>query len=878
MTDSIRRRRRPAVSCTLCRRRKVRCNREVPCSNCVRSGNAPCVYDGPPPATTSAAAARSSASSAAVHPLLRRAGAGPEVSSEGLGLPLATPSPSSASTSSLPRPTATATASSVTSSVPASRDQSRQHDRHDVVAEMTTHLAGSFHMLSDAAGTPNSTAGSSRNNTTTTGTTRSTAPSIPRSVTHKGRTFGQSHWIGASLLFWDLIEMLEPHLMGLGPGQGTSPAAAAAKAGLLRCKTLARVIKARRSPAWPTPPTPDLPSRAVADALVACYLRTSERLYRVLHIPSFLSDYEAIWSSAAPHTDKDASFLIQLKLVLAIGAVTHDARFSLRASAIRWVYEAQTWLAEPKFKSRMLTLQSVQTHILLLLAQELVDISGDSVWIGAGALLRRAVHLGMHRDPAHLPRSSLLVSEMRRRLWNTILEVNIQFCVSAGAPPGLALEDADTLPPGNYDDEQLVEVTRAGDPEPKPDDCYTQTLLARALRKTLPVRLATARALNNIQQPQQQQYYQQNQYGGGPATAAYEQTLRLDGELRAAHRELCGTLEGFRHADATTSTTPSSSTASASATEAAAAAAGETSGKPAPFEVRAVDILFQRYIAFLHIPYVVASLSEKGYAFSRKAALEAALRTWYLVYPPGSAPKGDKDSTRGPGRAAASNDDDDSNVLARYTINGQGILRATVAKVPIIVAKELRMQRQEQCDTAMPMTTRPLMVLPLRPDLVAVLDGGRAWHRATLESGETNMKGFLLAHGVVAYVGYMADHQTLPDGDEELVKVLLGAMVESFEMSIPILEAQAARYGEPVGGDRSAVGVGASNSGPARNGEVGGGTGLSDAGGGSGGVVPGQDGWDPMLTDTLLGGAENDPMSWMLSDDEHVFAQGWLWG
>lgn len=32
---------------------------------------------------------------------------------------------------------------------------------------------------------------------------------------------------------------------------------------------------------------------------------------------------------------------MQVKLVLALGAVTYNDRFSLRASAIQWVYEAQ---------------------------------------------------------------------------------------------------------------------------------------------------------------------------------------------------------------------------------------------------------------------------------------------------------------------------------------------------------------------------------------------------------------------------------------------------------------------------------------------------------------------------------------------------------
>jgi hypothetical protein len=39
-------------SCTLCRRRKLRCNREVPCSNCVRSKTEECIYDNEPPPRT----------------------------------------------------------------------------------------------------------------------------------------------------------------------------------------------------------------------------------------------------------------------------------------------------------------------------------------------------------------------------------------------------------------------------------------------------------------------------------------------------------------------------------------------------------------------------------------------------------------------------------------------------------------------------------------------------------------------------------------------------------------------------------------------------------------------------------------------------------
>lgn len=43
-THQVRKRRRPALSCLQCRRRKVKCDRKVPCSNCVSSKHITCEY------------------------------------------------------------------------------------------------------------------------------------------------------------------------------------------------------------------------------------------------------------------------------------------------------------------------------------------------------------------------------------------------------------------------------------------------------------------------------------------------------------------------------------------------------------------------------------------------------------------------------------------------------------------------------------------------------------------------------------------------------------------------------------------------------------------------------------------------------------------
>jgi len=48
----VQRRRRPPLSCTECRRRKLKCDRSLPCGQCVRSKTAEsCVFVGPQPGT-----------------------------------------------------------------------------------------------------------------------------------------------------------------------------------------------------------------------------------------------------------------------------------------------------------------------------------------------------------------------------------------------------------------------------------------------------------------------------------------------------------------------------------------------------------------------------------------------------------------------------------------------------------------------------------------------------------------------------------------------------------------------------------------------------------------------------------------------------------
>jgi hypothetical protein len=448
-----------------------------------------------------------------------------------------------------------------------------------------------------------------------------------------------------------------------------------------QCKSLGRIIKLRRTPSWPCPPTPELPAKAVADALIECYLDTSESILRVLHIPSFRRDYQAVWDT---NRTSDPAFLVQLKLVLAIGAQSYDSAFSLRPYAMEWVYEAQTWLSAPEFKSR-LGIPFLQTTILALLAREAAGVGEDMVWANVGYALRMAVYMGLHRDPASLgPRTTtLLVAEMRRRLWNTILELVLHFSLTAGAPPRISLDEFDTEAPGNFDDDQLT-GQEDGVPIPKPSDQFTQTTMAVALRNMFPQRLAIVKYLNDLS-------------SRGP----YTETLRLDTELREAYKTLTRTLQACK--------TPSQG--------------------PSDLTLRAIDLLLRRYLIGLHLPFFAPALQEAAFAFSRRVVVESALRLWRTAFRhPPSLP------------ADATTDEDP---FARIAISGSNFRTLAVQSFVVIVL-ELRSLLDEEKSLG-------LGPVELRPDLLLVLQDYKAWAWKSIETGETNTKGYLM--------GCMADAQ-----------------------------------------------------------------------------------------------------------------------
>jgi len=195
---------------------------------------------------------------------------------------------------------------------------------------------------------------------------------------------------------------------------------------------MARIIKTSRMLQVSVSPEvqESIPSRKVCDQLVDGYLRTFEGVFRVLHVPSFRKEYEEFWCSTVP---AKPSVTLKILLVCAIGVPVYTGpdQARLRATSAKWIQAAADWQSAPHAKSR-LNMVGLQIQILTLLARQVCNIDGDHVWILAGALLRTAMHLGLHRDPSHYDKISVYHGEMRRRLWATVMEITAQSSLDMG--------------------------------------------------------------------------------------------------------------------------------------------------------------------------------------------------------------------------------------------------------------------------------------------------------------------------------------------------------------------------------------------------------------------------------------------------------------
>lgn len=118
----------------------------------------------------------------------------------------------------------------------------------------------------------------------------------------------------------------------------------------------------------------------------------------------------------------------------------------------------------------------LETLITVLTGESiLLKDSATDGWLLISMILHLAMRMGYHRDPDHFPGISPFEGEMRRRIWTTILQLDLVLSLEMGLPRSATHTHIDTKQPRNLRDCDFEEDT-AEMPPPRPETEWTPVL------------------------------------------------------------------------------------------------------------------------------------------------------------------------------------------------------------------------------------------------------------------------------------------------------------------------------------------------------------------------------------------------------------------
>lgn len=225
-------------------------------------------------------------------------------------------------------------------------------------------------------------------------------------------------------------------------------------------------------------PPPDatwdlVPPRRQCDALLDAYIKNFESVLRILHVSSFLQEYDRLWSRPPSQPNcADRTFLCRLLLVLVLGShvslspgdLTEGDR-ALKEQATRWLACARDLLKRQLAETGRGHFETAQIMCLLALVrhtQKQRSLSGPDCVFGDYDQTRIGIQMRLYKEPdaaAWSPKDM----EMRRRLWCTMLELSLQLCLDEELPPPIASDGYDCVPPSNILDDDIDKgIVQAG--------------------------------------------------------------------------------------------------------------------------------------------------------------------------------------------------------------------------------------------------------------------------------------------------------------------------------------------------------------------------------------------------------------------------------
>ncbi|KAE8366615.1 hypothetical protein BDV27DRAFT_125068 [Aspergillus caelatus] len=270
-----------------------------------------------------------------------------------------------------------------------------------------------------------------------------------------------------------------------------------------------------------------LPAKSICDRLLRTYTDNFEKIFRIIHVPSFLREYAQFWTEPDHELYRSSAFIPQLTAICTISLALDGQRTKMNDSDL-WQYLngpaitlIQLWLQNLTRKRRT-ELATLQVETLILLSRRLRLVPPEELWKATGTLIRSAMVMGLHLNLARCTELSVFQAQVRRRLWITIVEMDLEASIACGMPVMTSPHDVGP-PPANINDSDFDESTSELPPAKGLSD-LTDSLYQVSLATSLADRL---RAMSVVRMAREQTDLDELVQQGGRIVEHLRQIPRL---------------------------------------------------------------------------------------------------------------------------------------------------------------------------------------------------------------------------------------------------------------------------------------------------------------------------------------------------------------
>ncbi|KAK3953822.1 hypothetical protein QBC32DRAFT_386472 [Pseudoneurospora amorphoporcata] len=223
-----------------------------------------------------------------------------------------------------------------------------------------------------------------------------------------------------------------------------------------------------------------LPPKPVCDRLLNIFFEVKDPSWSIYHLPTLWKYYNALWQEGAEYSYVDLAFFFLLFANSAVfcshtgEAVPGNLGSPMQAYSMFKTIGAHALALSDYSTPGKCKLEAMCMYFCAeFIGQPDAPLSTSIIFSN---MVRLSMHMGLHRDPKHYPNMSPFEGEMRRRLWLLFVEVDQIVSFQFGLPSNIHSRFYDTEMPRNLRDEDFDESTKELPPS-RPETEVTPILL-----------------------------------------------------------------------------------------------------------------------------------------------------------------------------------------------------------------------------------------------------------------------------------------------------------------------------------------------------------------------------------------------------------------